>query len=120
MKKEELEDVVRNWIEFSDLSCIDKGDAGEIRISHENKEVVITVAYSCEEFYVDFNLNGEPLYADWYESMDDPLEEIMEYTRGIVERYINYPIRVKTTGWLMFKRPIIEYQENGAWKNVFM
>lgn len=120
MKKEDLEGIAKNWIEFSHLSYADKGDAGEIRILHENKEVVITVAYDCEEFYVDFNLDGEPLYADWYESMDDPLEAMMEYTRSIVERYINYPIRVKTTGWFMFKRPIIEFNDNETWKNVFM
>lgn len=73
MKKEEFESFANVWIELSDISCSDKGDAGVIRVASENKEVVITAAYDCEEYYVDFNLNGEPLYADWYESMVDLL-----------------------------------------------
>ena len=119
MKKEEFEGFTKSWNEFPNISYTDKGDAGVIRVSSENKEVVITAAYDCEEFYVDFNLDGEPLYADWYESMEDPIEEVMEYTRNIVKRYVNNPVRVKTIGWFMFKRPVIEYKDNGIWRNVF-
>lgn len=43
----------------------------------------------------------------------------MEYTRIIIERYINYPVRVKTIGWFMFKRPVIEYKDNEVWENFF-
>lgn len=84
-----------------------------------NIEVHVTAAYDCEVFFIDFLQDGYALYSDWYESMDDPVSEMMEYTKDIALRYLNYPVRVKSTGWWIFKTPIIEYQANEKWHNVF-
>ena len=119
MNKLEFEHHVQNWKEFEDLSYALEGDAGKVKILSGNKEVQITAAYECEEFFIDFFHEGNALYSDWYENMDEPVNEIMEYTKEIAIRYLNHPVQITTTGWWMFKRPVIEYLVNGEWHNVF-
>lgn len=119
MNKLEFEKHIQNWSDFDDLTYSIEGDAGKVRMLSGNKEVQVTAAYDCEEFFIDFFQDGEALYSDWYESMDDPVNEMMGYTKEITIRYLNNPVRVKTTGWWIFKTPVIEYQVNGQWHNVF-
>jgi hypothetical protein len=96
-----------------------EGDAGKVKIVSGEKEIQVTAAYDCEEFFIDFFLDGNALYSDWYESMEEPVSEMMTYTKEIAVRYLNYPVRVKSVGWWVFKRPVIEYQVNNEWRNVF-
>lgn len=119
MNKFEFESHIQEWNEFNDLTYSIEDVAGKVKLASGNKEVHVTAAYDCEEFFIDFFQDGDALYSDWYESMDDPVNEMMEYTKAIALRYLNHPVRVKSTGWWIFKRPIIEYQENKKWHNVF-
>ena len=115
----EFENHIQSWSEFENLSYSVEGDAGKVKLVSGNKEVQVTAAYDCEEFFIDFFQDGDALYSDWYESMDDPINEMMGYTKEIAFRYLNHPVRVKSTGWWIFKTPIIEYQTNEQWRNVF-
>jgi hypothetical protein len=119
LNKLEFENHIQNWSEFNDLNYSIEGDAGKVRIVSGNKEVQVTAAYNCEEFFIDFFQDGDALYSDWYESMNEPVDEMMGYTKEIAIRYLNYPVRVKSSGWWIFKTPVIEYQVNEQWLNVF-
>ncbi len=110
---------LQSWDSFDKKSIEEKGQAYRVTLSAGNKSVVITMPYEVGEFFLDFLINNEPCYSDWYEIMEESLPEFMQYTRQVAEHFLFNEVRVKTSGWWVFKIQELQYYNDGAWCGVF-
>ena len=118
VNKQAVFEYLNSWCGF-DKSISEEGEAYKVILSSGNKRVVITTPFEVGEFFLDFILDNEPYYSDWYEIMDDPLFEFMAYTWQAVENFLSNSTRVTSRGWWVFKTHELQFKSNGAWFNVF-
>ncbi|MED5389198.1 MAG: hypothetical protein VX793_10130 [Pseudomonadota bacterium] len=117
--KEKVFEYLSSWHDFDNMLVVEEDEAYKVTVVREGKEVVIITPYEVGEFFLDFSLDGKDYYSDWYEIMDDTLEEFMSYTKKVVERFLYNEVRVRKKGWWVFKTHSLEYLENSSWKNLF-
>lgn len=118
LNKESILKYLESWSDFyKDIS--EEGKAYKVTLSNKNKAVVITTPYEIGEFFLDFIIDGEPIYSDWFEIMNDPLSEFMSYTKKVAENFLSNNVRVVSKGWWVFKTHELQFQSDGAWCNVF-
>ena len=103
ISKENILSYLKEWNSFESMNISEEGEAFKVTLGGESKRLVITTPYEAGEFFLDFELNGKPFFSEWYEIMEDPLSEFMQYTKKVAENYLFNEVRIKTTGWWVFK-----------------
>ena len=118
LNKQAVFEYLSSWSGF-DKSISEEGDAYKIILSSGNKRVVITTPFVVGEFFLDFMVDNEPYYSDWYEIMEDPLSEFMAYTWQVADNFLSNSTRVISRGWWVFKTHELQFKSSGTWSNVF-
>jgi len=117
--KEVVFSYLSEWDSFEDKSIIEEGEAYKVVLCNDGKKVTITTPYEIGEFLLDFEVEGNPYYSDWFEIMDDPIDKFMEYTKQVATNFLFNEVRVLTQGWWIFKTNQLEFLSKGIWRNVF-
>ena len=118
MIKEEVVSCLKKWTEFENIEVRDAGESYKVVVSNGDKRITVTSPYEVGEFFVDFEAEGRAIYTDWYEIMNDPLDEFMAYTKSVVDNFLHHEVRVKKAGFLFFKTEQLQYLKDGSWCNV--
>lgn len=118
VSKEEILSHLNSWGGF-EKEITEEGEAFTVKLSNGNKSVLITTPYEVGEFFLDFLIHDKPYYSDWYEIMDDSLDEFMSYTEQVAKNFLFNEVRVKQRGWWVFKVHDLQYLKKGIWVNVF-
>ena len=119
ISKEQILSYLNSWSCFDSKEIVEEGEAYTVILKSGEKSVALTTPYEVGEFFIDFLINEKPYYSDWYEIMEDPLPDFMSYTKKVVENFLFNEVRVKSSGWWIFKGHDLEYRNNGTWYNVF-
>tara|TARA_R110001592_G_scaffold311518_1_gene586396 strand:+ start:61 stop:441 length:381 start_codon:yes stop_codon:yes gene_type:complete len=118
LNKQAVFEYLSSWSGF-DKSISEEGEAYKVILSSGNKRVVITTPFVVGEFFLDFMVDNEPYYSDWYEIMEDPLSEFMAYTWQVADNFLSNSTRVISRGWWVFKTHELQFKSSGTWSNVF-
>jgi hypothetical protein len=119
LSKEAIYRYVSSWSDFDTKEVAEEGKAYTVTLTCGEKSVVISTPFEVGEFFIDFQMVGQPFYSDWYEIMDGSLQDFMAYTRNVAERYLKNEVRIKTKGWWVFQTHHLEYLRDGRWASVF-
>ncbi len=117
INKENIRRYLDDWSDF-DKEISEEGEAYKVIFSSGEKAVILTTPYEVGEFFLSFYINDELYYSDWYEIMDDPLNEFMEYTEVVIKNFLNYEVRIEKKGWWFFKTYELQFIKSGNWYNV--
>ena len=118
ISKEAIFKYIELWDDF-DKNVSEADNSFKVHLTQADKSLIITMPYEVGEFFLDFAVNNQPYYSDWFEIMDDPLSDFMHYTKQVADRFLFNPVQIKTQGWWLFKTHELQYLNHGSWCNVF-
>ncbi|WP_036182624.1 hypothetical protein [Marinobacterium lacunae] len=118
ISKGNIRKYIEAWSGF-DKEISEENNAFSVKLSSADKVVIITMPYEVGEFFLDFYMGDSPIFSDWYEIMEDPLDDFMLYTEQVVRNFLFHEVRIRKLGWWIFKSDEIQYSENCEWHNVF-
>ncbi|WP_018417382.1 hypothetical protein [Teredinibacter turnerae] len=118
LNKQAIFEYLNSWSGF-DKSIFEAGEAYKVILTSGNKRVVITTPFEVGEIFLDFIVDNEPYYSNWYEIMEDPLSEFMAYTWQVADNFLSNNTRVISKGWWIYKTQELQFKSNGTWSNVF-
>ncbi len=118
INKEAIFNYVNDWKSFDRKAIEEHGEAYKVTLKNNLKSVVITIPFEVGEFFLDFLINEQPYYSDWYEIMDDPLDDFMSYTEQVAKNFLFYDVQIQPSGWWIFKTDELQYLNGNNWCNV--
>ena len=116
--KENIKRYLEAWSGF-DKDISEEGEAYKVKLSIGEKKVLLTTPYEVGEFFLDFYIDDEPYYSDWYEIMEDTMNEFMVYTEEVIKNFLLNEVRINQRGWWIFKTHQLQFKKGGNWYNVF-
>ena len=91
--KENIKRYLEAWSGF-DKDISEEGEAYKVKLSIGEKKVLLTTPYEVGEFFLDFYIDDEPYYSDWYEIMEDTMNEFMVYTEEVIKNFLLNEVRI--------------------------
>ena len=116
--KEAVLEHLNSW-DFECKTILEEGAAYTTVFKLGNKKLTLTTPYEVDEFFFDFFVDGELIFTDWYERMDDDFTEYMQYTESVVRTFLTQEVRIKTNGLWFWKTYFLECSKKGVWENIF-